>query len=224
LSFGDLPEIVQPAQQPRISISIEAPYPVDLQGSVSMRFSPDPGLNVDDPAIRFVTGQRQAEFRIPAGSTQAVYTVPELAMQTGSVAGVVDLNVLLAAGDLDVTPTPGASRTIRIDRTAPVVSSVRVNQRAGGFDVVISGFSTTREVGSATFQFTTAAGSRLDSNTVTVQTESAARQWFADSRSAAYGGQFTFTQPFTLTNVTLTEVSVTLTNAQGTSQPVRARF
>jgi hypothetical protein len=99
-----------------------------------------------------------------------------------------------------------------------------VNQRAGGFDVVISGFSTTREVGSATFQFTTAAGSRLDSNTVTVQTESAARQWFADSRSAAYGGQFTFTQPFTLTNVTLTEVSVTLTNAQGTSQPVRARF
>jgi hypothetical protein len=171
-----------------------------------------------------VTGERAVEFTIPADATEAVFPVPQLALQTGSVAGVIDLGVTLMAGTLDVTPATNASKSIRIDRTAPVITSVRVNAIAGGFEVVIAGYSTTREVTSANFTFTPAAGSRLESSQVTVQTNSAARQWFSDARSNEFGGQFTFTQPFTLTNATLSEVSVTLTNGQGTSQPATARF
>jgi hypothetical protein len=224
VSFGDLPDIVAPAQQPRIRLTIDSAYPTGLRGRIQLRFTPDPGLNVDDPSIRFVDGTRAADFEIPADSTEAVFPVPQFAMQTGSVAGVINLDVSLMAGDFDVTPTPAPAKVLRVDRTAPVISSVRVNRTPAGFEVIVSGFSTTREVTGATFQFTPAAGSRLDSSQITIQTETAARQWFGDARSTEFGGQFTFTQPFTVQNATLSEVGVTLTNGQGTSQQVRTRF
>jgi hypothetical protein len=224
VSFGDLPDIIAPAQQPRVRITIAEPYPVALRGRLQLRFTPDPGLNVDDPSIAFVDGSRSMEFDIPANATEAVFPVPQNALQTGSVAGVITLEVTLTAGEFDVTPTPSPVKTIRVDRTAPVITSVRVSQVSGGFQVIVNGLSTTREVTTATFQFTTATGSRLDNSQVTIQTETAARQWFSDARSNPFGGQFTFTQPFTVQNATLSEVTVTLTNGQGTSQPVRARF
>jgi hypothetical protein len=224
ISFTELPDILQPAQQPRVRLTLDAAYPTELRGRLALRFTPDPGLNVDDPSVRFVTGSRTVDFTIPADSTEAVFTAPQFALQTGSVAGVIDLGVTLMAGNLDVTPSTNASKSIRIDRTAPTITSVRLNPIAGGFEVVITGFSTTREVTSATFTFTPATGSRLESSQVTVQTNAAARQWFSDTRSNEFGGQFAFTQPFTLTNATLSDVSVTLTNGQGTSQPASARF
>ena len=224
VSFVDLPDIVQPAQQPRVRLAVDPAYPVPLRGKLTLRFTPDPGLNVDDPSIRFVTGERSVDFDIAANTTEASFPVPQLALQTGSVAGAIDLNVTLSTGDLDVTPSPAPAKTIRIDRTAPVITNVRINPVANGFEVLVTGFSTTREVTSATFQFTPATGSRLDSSQVVVQTESVARQWFSDSRSAGFGGQFTFAQPFSVQNASLSEVTVTLTSPQGTSQPARARF
>jgi large repetitive protein len=224
ITFMDLPDIVPPAQQPVVRLKLDSVYPTALRGKLSLRFTPDPGLNVDDPSVRFVTGDRTVDFDIPENSMEAVFPVPQLALQTGSVAGAIDLNVTLASGDLDVSPAPGPARTVRIDRTAPVITNVRLNNVPGGFEVLVTGFATTREVTSATFQFTPATGSRLEASQVTVQTEASAKQWFADTRSANFGSQFTFVQPFTLQNATLSEVTVTLTNAQGTSQPVRARF
>ena len=224
VTFTDLPDIIQPAQQPRVRVVLDSAYPAPLRGRLTLRFTPDPGLRVDDPSIRFVTGDRTVDFDVPENSTEAVFSVPQMALQTGSVAGVIDLNVSLRAGDLEVTPATSAGKSIRIDRTAPVITSLRVNPMAGGFELAITGYSTTREVTSATFTFTPASGSRLESTQVTVQTESAARQWFSDTASDSFGGQFTFTQPFTVSNATLSEISVTLTNGQGTSQPSRAQF
>jgi hypothetical protein len=224
VSWNGLAEILPPAQQPRVDITLDNGYPVPLKGRVVLRFTPDPGIEIDDPSIQFVTGGRTVEFDVPANSTQPVFPVPQLAMQTGTVAGTIELAVLLTAAGQDVTPQPVPVRTIRIDRTAPVITSVRLTPITDGFEVQVTGYSTTREVSAANFQFVPAPGSRLDSNEVSVQTGDAARQWFRDPRSAEFGGQFTFVQPFTLRGATLTEVVVTLTNGQGTSQPARARF
>jgi hypothetical protein len=79
-------------------------------------------------------------------------------------------------------------------------------------------------VSTATFQFTPAAGSSLVANQVAVPTAAAAQQWYSDQSSANFGGQFTLVQPFTLQGATLTDVSVTLTNGQGTSQATKATF
>ncbi|MBI1895913.1 MAG: putative Ig domain-containing protein [Acidobacteria bacterium] len=224
LLFLDLPEIVAPAQQPAVKFTLDRGYPVAIRGVVVLRFTPDPGLNVDDPAVRFMTGERSVEFDIPANSTEPVFPVPQLALQTGTVAGTIELAVLLAAEDLDVTPSPAPVRTIRVDRTAPVITSVRLVSTATGFEVQVIGFSTTREVSSATFQFTPAAGSRIEASELTIETNEAARLWFQDPVSAEFGGQFRFVQPFTVQGATVSEVGVTLTNAQGTSSAMRARF
>ena len=150
--------------------------------------------------------------------------MPQLALQTGTVAGTIALLVQLTAGDVDITPV-APPKTMRIDRTAPVISSVKITKlTTESFEVAITGFSTTREVSSAAFQFTPAAGSRLETSDVTVSTAEVAQAWYRDPRSNDYGSQFTFIQPFTVRGATLGEVSVTLSNAQGTSQAARAQF
>jgi hypothetical protein len=223
LSFGDIPEIIGPAQQPRLQLSINAAYPVALRLRLSLAFTPDPGL-VDDKSIQFITGGRTAELEIPANATEPVLPVPQFALQTGTVAGSIELRATLFAGDLEVTPSPAPVRTIRIDRTAPVITNIQLTRQSGGIQVVITGFSTTREVTSATFAFTTPAGTRLDPAQVVINTGDAARAWFSNPQSYDYGSQFTFVQPFTVTGVSISEVNVTLTNAQGTSQAVKATF
>src|ERR1035438_5690278 len=51
--------------------------------------------------------------------------------------------------------------------------------------------------------------------------------WYASDASDAYGGQFTYTQPFAITTgsvSTLQSVTVTLTNSQGVSSTMTANF
>jgi hypothetical protein len=223
ISFTGLPDIVGAAQQPTVSFALDKGYPVPLKGKLTIQFTPDPSVGVDDKSISFVTGGRAVDFDVPANDTQPHFPVPQLALQTGTVAGTIALGVQLSAGDLDITPAT-SQKTVRIDRTAPVISSVKITAVANGFEVAVAGYSTTREVSSATFSFTPAAGSRLQASDVTVSTADVARTWYRDPRSNDYGSQFTFIQPFTVQGATLSEVSVTLTNGQGTSQVVRARF
>jgi hypothetical protein len=75
-----------------------------------------------------------------------------------------------------------------------------------------------------TFRFTPASGSALTQSEVTVPMSDAARAWFSDSASAAFGSQFTLTMPFQLQGARLSSVTVTLTNGQGTSPAVSANF
>ena len=224
VSFDGLPAIIAPAQQPVFSVALASGYPVPLKGHLTLSFTPDPGINVDDKSISFITGGRTMDFDVPANTTTPVFSVPQAALQTGTVAGTIQITVQLLAGDLDVTPSPAPGATVRIDRTAPVITNVKITSVANGFQIVVTGFSTTREVSTATFQFTPAAGSSLVASQVAVPTSSAAQQWFTDPSSADFGGQFTLVQPFTLQGATLSDVSVTLTNAQGTSQGARATF
>jgi hypothetical protein len=113
---------------------------------------------------------------------------------------------------------------MRIDRLSPRITSVTVNRTANGIEVQIAGYSTTREVTSGTFRFTPATGSSLQNTEVTVQMTDAARQWFNDARSSQYGSQFLLVQPFTVQGASVSAVSVTLTNGQGTSAAASANF
>jgi hypothetical protein len=101
---------------------------------------------------------------------------------------------------------------------------VRVVQTATGFEVRAAGFATTREVTQATFRFTPAPGSTLEATELVLPMTDASRAWFGDTRSHPFGSQFLLVQPFTLRNATLTAVTVSLTNGQGSSQGVAAQF
>jgi hypothetical protein len=121
-----------------------------------------------------------------------------------------------------VTCNCALTRTIRVARAVPVISSVTAVRAAGGINLTIIGFSTTRELTQATFQFAVKAGSNVPATSFTVPIAAAATTWFASTPSNQFGGQFSLPQPFTITGdpASVTGVTVTLSNSQGASQPV----
>jgi hypothetical protein len=73
------------------------------------------------------------------------------------------------------------------------------------------------------FQFSVSGGAPLSA---VVPMSDGGTAWFSSQQSLTFGGQFSLVQPFTLQGSvgTLTSVSVTLSNAQGTSSAVSANF
>jgi hypothetical protein len=212
-----------PAQQPDVAIKIANPYPVPLDGTITLAFNPAAG-NPDDPAIQLSTGGRTAGFTIPAGETDAVFPNTQLSLSTGTVAGRITLALHFQAGGEDVTPNPVPTRVIDIPAQAPVISKVTARRTGSGLEVEVTGFSNTRDMTSATFQFQASAGTNLTTSSVTIQAGPLFTPWYSDSNSISFGSLFTFTQQFSISGnaAGVTGVSVTLTNPQGTSSAVSA--
>jgi len=225
VDFTGLTDVVEPAQQPRFQVSLASAYPLPIAGQITLAFTPDAVIPRDDPSIQFSTGGRTASFTIPANSTAAV---PDFTIQTGTVAGTIQLTVTLWQGDTDITPVPVPSRTIRVNRLPPSVatSGVRVVRSASAFEVQITGYSTPRQVTQATFRFASARGAALQGAEITVPVESVFTAWYQDAASTQFGSQFRYAQPFTVQGdaSAISSVTVTLTNAQGPSQPVTVNF
>ena len=219
-----LPDIVDPAQQPTFAMQLDSSYPDNITGTLTLVFTPDPAVGVDDPVVRFASGGRQLTFTIPANSTQISWSAPVAAFQTGTVSGTIELDVTLVANGTDITP-PDSSRTIRVDRLAPRIASVQVVKTSNGFDVHLTGYATTRDVTEGTFQFSgDTAGS---SASITVPLASSGKAWFQSADSQKFGGQFSLIQSFQWQGQpsgVINSVSVSLTNAQGASTPIQTRF
>jgi len=134
--------------------------------------------------------------------------------------------VTLRASGQDVTPTPAPTVTARLNRDVPAIRTLRASRVSGGLQVEITGFSTPREVTSATFRFTPAPGSALQTTELTVQLSDGARAWYQNDQSRLFGSQFTLTQQFNVQGDTtaISSVTVTLTNGQGSSTSSSATF
>lgn len=215
LLLTGLPPTASPATQPKIQLALASALPVELTGQLTLSFVPDSGGG--DPAIQFSTGGRAVEFKIPANETAAEFPVPEIALQTGTVAGVINITAQLLASGVDVTPNSPPVFSSRLERAAPVITRVTVTRSASTLTVQVTGYTTAREVTQAVFQFTAGTGSTLQTPQVTVPAESLFNPWFQDPASSRYGSQFLFTQQFNVqgdANAVNLE-SVTLTNRLG---------
>jgi hypothetical protein len=193
---------------------------VKVTGQLIMTFTPDSGYS-DDPAAQFAGGGHTAPIDIDAGGTNFFMPV-----QVGTTPGLIRITATFIAAGSDVTPQPAPERTIRIERAAPVISSVKLTRTSGGFEVTITGFATARDLTSASFRLATSGSGTLQGSEFTVQVGSAFSTWFASDSARQFGGQFTYTQPFSVQGDTsaITSVTVTLTNSSGTSQPMTATF
>ena len=198
-------------QQPGIGVSIPAPATGDISGTLSLAFASSVGG--DDKMVRFApSGSLSIPFTITKGNT----TAPNATVITGTVAGTITLTA-------SVPGSPDVIKTIVIAPAVPVISSVTLQQVTGGLNVVVSGYSNTREVSSGSFTFTVSSGNTLSQATITVPLTSAYATWFNNTSSNATGGQFKLTVPFSVTQgsaTAVTKVAVTLTNTQGASAAV----
>jgi 23S rRNA A1618 N6-methylase RlmF len=209
--------------QPIITIGLNSPYPSDLQGTLALAFAPSGSNGVDDPAIKLTTGGRTLTFTVPAGST----TTPQVAFQTGTVAGTITLTLTLTAGGADVTPAGLTPITLVIAPAAPTIKLVTLTKDSEGkiITVAITGFSNTREMTQAEFVFTGTDASHLRSSKVDVEVTTSFTPWYSNPDSDAFGSQFTYTQNFKLSrpDAGVTGVSVTLANSVGTSGSVNSQ-
>ena len=223
VTIGGLPASSGPAQQPGMTISIASAYSVAITGTATLTLASSVGG--DDQTIQFGSGGRTVSFAIPAGSTQANFSgVASVPVLTGTVAGTITITLDLMASGTDVTPTPAPAATIALITTPAFIQTVRFGtSTAGAFTVVVTGFSTTRDMATGLFHFAPSSNATLATTDVTVSLGQAFSLWYSNSASNATGSEFQLTVPFTTTNgpsADVIAVTVTLTNSKGTSSAV----
>ncbi len=222
-----LPDETDPAQPQTAQVTLSQPYPTDITGTLTLTFTPDATVPADDPAVQFATGGRTAQFTILAGMTTAQFgSANNIGVQTGSVAGRIEVTARFTANGEDITPDPAPVQVMTVRRAAPVIQSVRIVRTTGGFEVRVVGLSSPRDMSQAVFQFTARAGANLETTQVTVDLGSVFSNWYQGEQSFPFGSTFEYVQPFTIQGDSnaVANVSVTLTNSSGTSQPASANF
>jgi hypothetical protein len=217
LTFGGVGDTGSPGTQPALQLTLGAGFPVDITGTLKLTFSADKGGG-NNPEVKFSNGATSLPFRIPANST----SIPNLQLQTGTVAGVITITVALAVGSTDITPTPVPKKLITVSAAPPTIVSVVATRTATGFTVVVTGFSTTVDVSQAIFQFSGTSGLQTTSLTVPVGTLFGG--FYQTATPGPTGSQFVYTQPFTVSGnlQAVTSVSVTMVNSSGNSQVATA--
>jgi hypothetical protein len=219
LVFSTLPAALNPGTQTGVQVGMSPAYPLAVTVTLTLGFTPDSGA--DDPAVQFSTGGRAVVIQIPAATSALTGNV---SLAAGTVSGTITITAQLSALGQNITPTQAPQESVRIAAGAPVISSMTAANTAGGFTVTVIGFATSRQVTQANFQFTAAASANLQTSSLSVPVTSLFSAWYAGAASAPFGSQFSFVQPFTVTGSTqsITSVTLTLTNAQGTSAAVTA--
>jgi hypothetical protein len=99
------------------------------------------------------------------------------------------------------------------------VSTTTLTRNGSQLTLAIHGFSNTREMTQASFQFTGVGGAQIDTPNVTAAVGTLFTGWFSSAASAQYGSTFTYTQVFNVSGSadTIGSVQVTLTNTVGAS-------
>jgi hypothetical protein len=207
-------------QQPQVDLALVNPYPVAITGRLNLVFVPAGGMP-DDPSVQFSSGGRSITFTIEANDTRAAFSVPRLLIQSGSVAGTIQFTVeSLRAGTSTLLSPSAPIGTAQIPAAATVIRGVEVRRTSGGFELVVTGATTTRELTRAVVRFRPPAGATLQTTDVTIELADAAKAWFQSGGSTQYGGQFTLTVPFSFVGgpSAIESVGVTLGNSAGSSQ------
>lgn len=214
--------------QQQVDVGLDAPRGDAIAGTLFLDFAPSVTPAVDDPAAQFVSGGRQANFQIAAGQTSARFGETEQALfQTGTVAGTITIRAQLRIGGADATPTPPPTSTVVLPPLAPTLTSLAVTRTGTGLNVVARGFSTPRNMTSATLNFTARAGGNITSGlSFTVNLTPTFTTWYASSPSAAFGSQFQLTLPVTISGdaTEITGLSVALSNSVGGSNSLSTTF
>lgn len=209
------PPASPPASQPALTFQLSAPYPIALAGTMTLTFTPSAG-EPDDPSIQFATGGRTFNFTLAANSS----TTPAVALQSGTVAGNITVTLTLTASGVNVTPSNIVPVVINIPKSVPVITNQLLVRNGNTITVYVTGYSSSRDMANAYFDFTPVPGTKLSVSSLTVPATTLFSGWFGSSASNQYGSTFTYFQTFTLNNdaAGIASVTVTLENSQGKSQ------
>ena len=192
---------LDPQSQHPLQLTLDSAYPSPLTGNLTL-------TGTQDPDATFLLDGHPAltvPFSIAAGTTAATFASTTLLLQSGTssqpftVTATTDTPPHVATQQYNVLPSP------------PKITSAQYTAIPTGFAITLTGFSTTREVQTATFRF---FNNTVSTAPFTLPIADIFRSWYQSTG----GGLFIYRQPFTLTGIgALTSVQVNLTNSVGTS-------
>jgi hypothetical protein len=240
-TIGGVTGEVAPRSQPRVSLTLAAPYPVAISGTLTLTVS---GSLPADPAVQFASGGRTVAFLIPANSTGAVFGTSgtQIGFQSGTVAGTIVLTPSFAtqAGAIDLTPATPSVLQITIAPAVPKLIGISLGGQTGTsvggqttttVSIAVTGYTTSRSLTNWIVKFTPAAGFDMPKTQFTINIQQVASPWFLGTASQTFGGQFIVTVPFSFQGTVgtgesllsgISAVSVTVDNELGTSNSVQA--
>jgi len=224
VTFSTVGDSSGPLEQPSVGVLLAAPYPYDITGTLTLGFVS--GSIFDDPAIQFSSGGRTATFRIPANTLEAIFgqSGRTVQFQTGTIAGDIQLTANFAVGQVGLTGTGAATppaKTVLIASGPPQIRGVRVGAVSGSsFELLITGYASTRSVQRINLTFTGAAGASLGTSTLEANVDGPFSAWYQSDGSRPFGSQFTVAITIGVNGdiTAVQSVSVTAANARGTSQ------
>lgn len=224
-----IPSTLQPLQQPLVSLSLQEPYPITVNGTLTLSVASQFG---QDGTVQFVTGGNSVSFTIPAGSTRALFTngSNEVRFQTGTVAGSILVTPRFqTAGGFDLTPANPLRGQGVIATAAPTILNLQLAERTTTqISFLVTGYTLTKSLTRMNLQFTAAPGFDVPATAFPLDLTGPSAVWFASEQSAGFGGQFSVQVTFQLSTSdteagarapteALNSVSVRLSNAVGES-------
>ena len=217
------PSSGSPLQPTSITLQLSAPALLPISGVVQLSFAVNAFGETDNPQVAFDGGGRTASFTIAAG--QSSFTLPNI--QQGTVAGTIHVEIVALTQGTDASlPVPHPFTDLVIARQAPVIDVTFSNETASGFDVVIAGYSTPRDMKSVTVTFTAAQGANLGGSptvSFTIDISALFTQYYSSAASQLVGSLFqNFHIPIAIggDKTAIGSVSVTMANSVGNSPTV----
>jgi hypothetical protein len=222
-------------QQPAIGLTLDAPYPLLITGTLTIVQVPDSFGT--DPSVQFSTGGQTVAFSIPANATQAIFPngASSIRLQTGSVSGTITIiPSFITSGDYSLTPANPATLQFTIPAAAPQLLDVQLSQTsAAGFTLQVIGIATSRTLSQLNFVFTPEPNYNLVGTTASIDVAASSALWFQSAASQPFGSQFIISVPFNLavsnknvlnSLIAIQSVSVTAVNSLGTSNLVSTQL
>src|SRR5262249_51918608 len=151
-----MPQILNATEQATVSMQLTNPNPDPITGHLSVTFLPNAINSADDPSVALINAQastRTVDFAFPPDGTNAQFSLAGVALHAGTVAGTIRLSISGTQQDGRAISISPATFDITVPSVAPVLTDVRIlNRTASGFDVQITGYSTSRDIRTASFQ------------------------------------------------------------------------
>ncbi len=221
-----LPPTLNPTMQAPLQVALAHVSSDAVTGTLTLTFTPNASTNKDDPNVMFVNSQtstRTTTVTFPPNTATAQIALPDGLLQAGTVAGTIQLDVTgVQVGGVQTDPA-SSPFDVQVPRTVPVITNLRVlNRSAAGFDVEVTGYSTSRDMTTATFDFGAASGANLITVQLQPQVNGTFTSYYQSDVSSSVGGSFVYLQPFLIQQgdvKAVASVTVTLANSVGNSQP-----
>ncbi|MFB3778048.1 MAG: hypothetical protein ACE141_10570 [Bryobacteraceae bacterium] len=181
------PAALKGGQQAKVAVRLASPSQVSATGALKMEFKPGVAGKSDDAAVLFpATGGRTISFTVTEGEDVARFgSRSDTEFQTGTT-----------AGDITFTVTLGPHKEQLVVQVPPapvVISSTRAARPAGGIEVQVTGYDTSRSASLVSFTFFDLLGHVVAPGTIQADASRAFQQFF---ETTTLGSMFTLRAVF----------------------------